>query len=627
MNLLRNGDFSGGWSTNPTTGNQTPNGWALIINHVDSLLSNIEPRGAGDTEDHVQVIPECVHKLSAQLPENEQLGGPDALILEGDAVYKIFHEGGAFCVELVQIIEGLEPGRRVQCKAHVNTSSYNNADTGGAYWRFSVNGEYSKWLTYKTHFENKQWLPYTILTRVDNIGWVNFSLEFESHTVGNSDFFIDALSVEYIDDEPAPPDPEPGECRGLPRVDYERTYNVIHESTDLDGILDIVEATYPQRQTVGFSTDDAGIGDLSIKNARLWNWPDSERQIMLDWYATYYPGVIVTFESLDSGGPVIPPVIPEPPEPPGEALDGGPQYTLPSDNLIGLHCQEPKKDWPVYVRDAKPTIFKTVGQLGMIIEARQAFPDVMTVYRHILDDGMYNLDDKPARAREALDVYSRHLEAHAQATGMSVYEVLDYVDVIESVNEVISTFNPSIFAAVEFDIAFCDAVRERYGDAVSAGILTAPIGNPHESEVIHLLPAARKAYEDGHWLAPHPYWSGDEHQSYILTHWEHHAGRWMEWDKVFREYGVYPRYYGGEAGVTWSPDGGHSFHSGKSWKSCGPFSEYLVDMQTFDAKCHTWNAQHGNRFAGAVIFCYGAQGWDEFQWEPGDLYLMTEVLA
>lgn len=319
----------------------------------------------------------------------------------------------------------------------------------------------------------------------------------------------------------------------------------------------------------------------------------------------------------------------EPPKPP-TPVPSEPQFPpLPSNNLIGLHSGYPKAGWVEYHRDARPTLGKFF-ELGQCVDAKRLNPQSLIIYRrHVHNDGEWvNVADKRASAEAFLDGYSLHIQTHARNAGMTEAEVLAHVDVIESVNEVIGTNSPQIFAAVEFDDCFGDAVKRRYGDELHAGFLTVAIGNPGEHEVVHLLPAARKAYEDGHYLGYHAYWTGNRLRpspSYLERHWPYHAGRWQEWDRVFRAHGVYPRYYLGESGIVFArDDAGTNFDSGRGWRSCGPFSYYIEQIGIFNQRLRAWNAQHGNRCIGATLFAYGQWGWPDFDFEPGDLAELSE---
>jgi len=276
---------------------------------------------------------------------------------------------------------------------------------------------------------------------------------------------------------------------------------------------------------------------------------------------------------------------------------------------------------------------KFVDQLGMCIEAKRAFPECLVVFRRCVDNDGYWIHepDPKLSARRFLDIYSANIDTHARNTGMSVAQILACVDVLEPPNEVIGTFTPDTELAVAFDCAFADAVRERYGKMVNAALLTIPVGNPDASEIYKLLPAARKAYTDGHYLAPHPYWPSNRddilrNPAWLEERWLHFAARWQTWDDLFRANGVYPRYYGGESGICYSPDG-WNFNSGRGWKSCGSFLQYIEQIKRARVGYQRWNALHGNRFTGSVLFCYGSDGWDDFKWTPGDLADLTKAMA
>ena len=93
--MLQNGNFSSrNWRNIKAKKlnliNQEPEGWHLEWLDPGDLLydDNNSAKAEG--------VPECVHKLSKQLPEHERLGQPGALILDGDATYKIFSATASF---------------------------------------------------------------------------------------------------------------------------------------------------------------------------------------------------------------------------------------------------------------------------------------------------------------------------------------------------------------------------------------------------------------------------------------------------------------------------------------------------------------------------------------------------
>ncbi len=77
ISLLENGSFEDeGWTDLSPVGNQQPVSWTLTWVEPGELLYDSD-------NDRAEVIPECVHKGSDQLPPDEQLGTPGALILDG----------------------------------------------------------------------------------------------------------------------------------------------------------------------------------------------------------------------------------------------------------------------------------------------------------------------------------------------------------------------------------------------------------------------------------------------------------------------------------------------------------------------------------------------------------------
>ena len=99
------------------------------------------------------------------------------------------------------------------------------------------------------------------------------------------------------DGEPDPvPEPLPVSGRGRPRIQYDRTFNVIPgEATEDQAAAIFLEAWLRGREAVGVSFDDAGIGDLDVRLANLYGIDPAKRQEFLDWYAKHYPGVEVRF--------------------------------------------------------------------------------------------------------------------------------------------------------------------------------------------------------------------------------------------------------------------------------------------------------------------------------------------
>lgn len=529
-NLLFNGNFSEGWSTDPLTGNQTPKGWhtenAAIGDELHYHLDVDMRPYPGDTHNIVSVIPEHVHKLNtnASLPPSQQLGGEDALILScktglsACGVYKVFSAGGAFGHHMWQRVEIPEPGL-YRLSGNVRVHAHGNGDTGAAWVTPTVDYQPIGWLTFKRDFQEQEYLhfesEYLFMFREYTYGII-----LESHTVGGIDFFVDDFKVEFIkavDD--TPPDPDPTECRGLPRVDYERTYNVIHKSASLDAILDIVELTYPQRQTVGFSTDDAGIGDLNVKNAVLWQWPGDQRQVMRDWYAEHYPGTTVTFKTLGGGEPTPDP---EPEPEPEPDPNWKPKRYIPRGTVGGFHGAQ-GDDGQINIaralRDAgvdMPTA-KMVVRTGAATELKQLHPNIKIIGRIIDLPGMGNLEWFNAEYDPIAQAQNR---MNALRGVMFENPDVDYWEIINEQNQVNATNHRK---RCQF---FIEAIRiaESWGKRLAC--LSDSVGTPDYPmwEVIANSGLFERMAAGGHALSLHEY------------------GRIGEWDVVGRFAYLYDNY-------------------------------------------------------------------------------------
>lgn len=85
---------------------------------------------------------------------------------------------------------------------------------------------------------------------------------------------------------------------GEPREQYQREYLVAPPDATLEQWLAICRKAYGLKQTVGFSYDDAGCGDLARKTAILYDIPQEKWTDYMDWYAKHYPQTNVTFREI-----------------------------------------------------------------------------------------------------------------------------------------------------------------------------------------------------------------------------------------------------------------------------------------------------------------------------------------
>jgi len=583
------------------------------------------------------VVPECRHIHKSNLPADEQPNAEHALILAGEWVYKVFSSAGAFSHDICAWVRAPSDGMLdigVPVQVHYNPKPGGDGSPGAAVWRLWIDDEPDWWHTFGTGFEDRKWRWGNYFgMRVTAGQVVTLRLQLESRSQAGIDFFTDLEAWEALFAPDNPEDPEAPTPSELPTVDYVVVVNLLPQDATQAEKEYILNLVHESRETILQSADDAArlvVPGLRGSRIKVWGAHRWLGDVSIeDWLSE--KGVD-TVQLWALPGAVPPPHDPEPdPEPEPDPPGPEPQYALPSANLVGLHMMNPKIGWVEYVTWARPTIHKTVNQLGMLFEAKAAFPEILTVYRRFTpDDGkwVYYPGGPRAGALAWLDGYSRDFEAHAQSEGITVEQVLQRVDVIEEVNEMIGTHDPDLGPSVEFNIAFADAVRARYGYQVSAGMLTIPVGNPGEDELLGLLPAARKAYEGGHYIGYHPYWSANRNQTWLSDHWRELAGRWTVWDDVFRQHGVYPRYYGGEMGAVYADPDWWNMNSGRGWKSCGTFTSYIAQLELWNRLSLAWNAQHGNRFIGGTIFCYTTSGqWSDFDFEPGDLAELAQAMS
>ncbi len=78
------------------------------------------------------------------------------------------------------------------------------------------------------------------------------------------------------------------------RMDYKRVYVLLPPTADESWLLAAAKGSFDGRFTVGFSADDAGIGDFKARHVLAVNphhWPDV---LTASWFKQHYPGVQFT---------------------------------------------------------------------------------------------------------------------------------------------------------------------------------------------------------------------------------------------------------------------------------------------------------------------------------------------
>jgi hypothetical protein len=129
-------------------------------------------------------------------------------------------------------------------------------------------------------------------------GEVRVWLECKTKWGFENNWFMDDFSLILSDEEGEGEGEEGGEekeeeaqLRGAPRLDYARTYVLLPEDLPREMALAAMRAVYATKKTVGFSADDAGVGDLDHRRVICVNPQDIGEGLTQDWYDEHYPGV------------------------------------------------------------------------------------------------------------------------------------------------------------------------------------------------------------------------------------------------------------------------------------------------------------------------------------------------
>jgi hypothetical protein len=201
--MLVNGNFSDGWETLPAIAeanwlrNQRPNGWQIEwLAQGQPLYDDPGARANG--------IPECIHKLDTQLPAHEQMGQPAALILDGNAVYKIFSSGSIFGATLSQTVTGLQPGDKATLTVPIQVHLHGETDAYGAESSVWVNGV-GGWVN-GFDMGDRNWYRHKIEFTVPDNGTAEVVIQVKSKWPLPKDFFFDGIT---LDAQPAAAPPPP----------------------------------------------------------------------------------------------------------------------------------------------------------------------------------------------------------------------------------------------------------------------------------------------------------------------------------------------------------------------------------------------------------------------------------
>lgn len=326
--------------------------------------------------------------------------------------------------------------------------------------------------------------------------------------------------AEYIIAQQEPPDP-PAPPRGKPRIDYARTVRVapeddpaLNESAtyqlELTGNEARAVAIFLQgwregRKTTGGSYDDAGIGDLKIRNAELFDIAVAEESVFSDWYEKWYAGATVTFLKAPQLQKVD---APQPPPPPVEKL---PAY-------IGLHMAARGGRWITgdwdCIRLARPEALKVMSNhsfedLDLLVAQGHGFGnDVLRLFAPVATDPemtaakFYNVHG--AWFNKWRDLGGRYVEIHNEPNSA-----------VEGLGKAWAWNDAAGFAAYYTSVA--QRIRQSHPTLLLGYPGLAPSDN-----VAQWLPSIQPLINAGlvDWIAAHSYWTrldqmeDEEHGNY-----------------------------------------------------------------------------------------------------------------
>jgi hypothetical protein len=191
-NVIVNGSFEEGWTDFPPAPgfliNQQPIGWTAIW---------IEPgQSLYDDSTLANGVPEMVHKPNSDLPLEQRYGGSDALVLDGEHVYKIFHFGASFGAELQQTVTDLIPGSVAALTVPIRVHLHGDGDPYGAESRVTVNG-IGQWVT-GSAMGDEAWYSHTVVFTVPADGVAVVRIQVKSKWNSSKDFFIDNVRLMAV---------------------------------------------------------------------------------------------------------------------------------------------------------------------------------------------------------------------------------------------------------------------------------------------------------------------------------------------------------------------------------------------------------------------------------------------
>lgn len=202
---IANPSFEDGW-TDVIPDAQFPNGWVTTLTPNGQEMP-LSPKWQGGVQ--VPAIStgygKYVHMLWWQLPENERLGQPRALILEGDTVYKPYSEWVSHAIQLSQVVSG-PPGTYARVIVYILGEEHNPPPYEPDHFAASVklgSTEDRRGLAQMvTHFDipgnERAWNKFDVLAQFPGSGQLTLTITMELNWTTLTDFFIDNINGQIL---------------------------------------------------------------------------------------------------------------------------------------------------------------------------------------------------------------------------------------------------------------------------------------------------------------------------------------------------------------------------------------------------------------------------------------------
>jgi hypothetical protein len=188
--------------TDQPKGNQHPSGWTYYSPDSGQALPFPTKMQQGAVVPAISGGPgEYVHKCWWQLPDNERLGQPRGLILDGDWTYKVFNSGNPQALQLSQVLTGTA-GMIMEVTGYILGESPDKP-TGPKleddHFIGSVQlGSVTDTRFYATMIQHndvagneRHWNKYDLSAPIPDSGQLLLTVIMQQNWAGETDFFID----------------------------------------------------------------------------------------------------------------------------------------------------------------------------------------------------------------------------------------------------------------------------------------------------------------------------------------------------------------------------------------------------------------------------------------------------